>query len=91
MSGVFDEPVESFDGVAQGGVALVPGRAAVGQVLAVAGTGVGGDGDRCLGADLRRFGRWLEYLGAPVAWCQRGLAQRADQRRVVATRLQIAE
>jgi hypothetical protein len=34
VGGVFDEPVESFDGVPQGGVGLVPGRAAVGQVLA---------------------------------------------------------
>ena len=42
MGGVFDEPVEAFDGVAQGGVAGVPGGAAVGQVLAVAGAGVGG-------------------------------------------------
>src|SRR5712691_7873470 len=71
VSRVFDEPVEAFDGVAQGGVGPVPGRAAVGQVLAVAGTGVRGDGDRRLGADPRRFGRWLEYLGAAVAWCQR--------------------
>ena len=68
MGGVFDEPVEAFDGVAQGGVGLVPGGAAVGQVLAVTGADVRGDGDRGLGADLRRFGRWLEDLGAPVAW-----------------------
>ena len=29
-------------------------------------------------------GGWLEYLGAPVAGCQRGLAQRADQPGVLA-------
>src|ERR1035438_4193153 len=31
VGGVFDEAVEAFDGVAQGGVGLVPGRAAVGD------------------------------------------------------------
>ncbi|HEX9541559.1 MAG TPA: hypothetical protein VGA04_25635 [Streptosporangiaceae bacterium] len=46
---------------------LVPGRAAVGQVLAVAGTGVWGDGDRGLGADFRRFLRRGEDLGPAVA------------------------
>ena len=46
VRGVFDQAVEAFDGVAQGGVHLVPGRAAVGQVLAVAGAGVGGDRGR---------------------------------------------
>jgi len=71
--------VEAFDGVAQGGVGLVPGWAGVGQVLAVAGADVRGDGDRCLAADPGWFGWWLEYLGASVAGCQRGLAQRADQ------------
>jgi hypothetical protein len=40
VSRVFDEPVEAFDGVAQGGVGVVPGWAAVGQVLAVAGADV---------------------------------------------------
>jgi hypothetical protein len=48
---VFHEPVEAFDGVAQGGVLGVPGRAAVGQVLAVAGARVRGDGDRGLAAE----------------------------------------
>ena len=67
VSGVFNQAVEAFDGVAQGGVGPMPGRAAVRQVLAVTGTGVRGDGDRCLSADPRRFGWWLEYLGAPVA------------------------
>jgi hypothetical protein len=42
----FDVAVEAFDGVAQGGVAGVPGRAGVGQVLAVAGTGVAGQDRR---------------------------------------------
>ena len=79
VGGVFEVAVEAFDGVAQGGVAGVPGRAGAGQVLAVAGTGVRGDGDRGLGGDPRRFGWRLEYLGAPVAGGQRGLAQRADQ------------
>ena len=67
VSGVFDETVEAFDGVPQGGVGLVPGGAAVGQVLTVAGAGAGGDGDGGLLADLRRFFRRLEYLGPPVA------------------------
>jgi hypothetical protein len=67
VGGVFDEPVEPFDGVAQGGVACVPCGGAVGQVLAVAGAGAGGDGDGGLPADLRRFFRWLEDLGPPVA------------------------
>src|ERR1039458_442866 len=35
VGGVLGVAVEAFDGVAQGGVALVPGWAAVGQVLAV--------------------------------------------------------
>ena len=67
VGGVFDEPVEAFDGVAQGGVAGVPGRAAVGQVLAVAGAGVGGDGDRGLAAEPGWFRGRLEDLGPPVA------------------------
>src|SRR5208282_2711370 len=67
VGGVFDEAIEAFDGVAQGGVGLVPGRGGVGQVLAVAGAGVGRDGDRGLPAGPRRFGRWLDYLGATVA------------------------
>ena len=67
VGGVFGVAVEAFDGVAQGGVAGVPGGAAVGQVLAVAGAGVGGDGDRGLAAEPGWFGRWLEDLGPPVA------------------------
>jgi len=66
--GVFDVSVEAFDGVAQGGVAGVPGGGAVGQVLPVAGAGVGGDGDRGLPADLRRVvGRGQDFW-PPVAW-----------------------
>ena len=60
VGGVFGVAVEAFDGVPQGGIPRVPGRAAVGQVLAVAGAGVRGDGDRRLGADPGRFGRlWV--------------------------------
>ncbi len=84
VSSIFDQAVEAFDGVPQGGVGLAPGRAAVGQVLAVAGADVRGDGDRGLAADPGRFGRWLEYLGAPVAGCQRGLGRRAGQPWVLA-------
>jgi hypothetical protein len=54
VRGVFGVAVEALDGVAQGGVAGVPGGGGVGQVLAVAGAGVGRDGDRCLAADFRR-------------------------------------
>src|SRR5205823_992109 len=50
VGGVFGVAVEAFDGVPQGGVAGVPGEAAVGQVLAVAGAHVGRDGDRGLAA-----------------------------------------
>ena len=67
VGGVFGVAVEAFDGVAQGGVALVPGGAAVGQFLAVAGADVRGDGDRGLAAQSRRFLRRLEHLGAAVA------------------------
>src|SRR5580704_516809 len=67
VGGVFGVAVEAFDGVAKGSVAGLPGGAAVGKVLAVAGAGVWGDGDRGLPADLRRFFRGLEYLGPPVA------------------------
>jgi hypothetical protein len=66
-AGSFGVAVESFDGVAQGGVAGVPGGAGVGQVLAVAGAGVGRDGDRGLPADLGWFVRRLEDLGTAVA------------------------
>ena len=65
---VFGVAVEALDGIAQRGVPGVPGGAAVGQVLAVAGTYVGRDGDGGLAADPRRFGRWPECLGASVAW-----------------------
>ena len=68
VGSVFDVAVEAFDGVAQGGIAGVPGGAGVGQVLAVAGTGAGGDGDGGLAADPGRFLRWLQDFGAPVAW-----------------------
>ena len=60
VGGVFGVAVEAFDGVAQGGVALVPGRAAVGQVLAVTGADVRGDGDRRSGgrSSAVRAGGW---------------------------------
>src|SRR5271165_6845299 len=68
VGGVFGVAVEALDGVAQGGVAPVPGRAGVGQVLPVACAHVGGDGDRGLPAELRWFLGWVEYFGPPVAW-----------------------
>jgi hypothetical protein len=64
VGGVFGVAVEPFDGVPQGGVAGLPGWAAVGQVLAVAGACVGRDGDRGLPADPRWFFGRLE-LGFP--------------------------
>ena len=67
VGGVFGVAVEAFDGVPQGGVAGVPGRAAVGQVLAVAGADVRGDGDRGLPAEPGEFLRGLKDLGPPVA------------------------
>src|ERR1022692_4530637 len=63
--------VEAFDGVAQGCVAGVPGRCAVGQVLAVAGAGVGRDGDRGLLADFRRVIGRAGDLGPAVAGGER--------------------
>src|SRR6266536_2011239 len=66
--GVFGVAVEAFDGVAQGGVAGVPGRAAVGEVLAVAGAGVRG---MVIAVCRQAFGgswRGGEYLGPPVTW-----------------------
>ena len=84
MGGVFGVAVEAFDGVAQGGVVLVPGGAAVRQVLAVAGAQVGGDGDRGLAAEPGWVLRGLEDFAPPVARCQRGGAQRAGQPGVAA-------
>src|SRR5260370_471261 len=58
VGGVFGVAVEAFDGVAQGGVAGVPGGGAVRQVLAVSGAYVGGDGDCGLSAEPGWCGPW---------------------------------
>src|SRR6202042_233306 len=63
----------------EGGVAVLPCGCGVRQVLAVAGSDVGGDGDGGLAADAGRVGGWGEDLGASVAGGERCCAQRADE------------
>jgi hypothetical protein len=66
MGGVFQITVGALDGVAVGGISTGPGLAAKGEVLAVAGADVGGDGDCRLRTDLGRAKHWdlAERAGA---------------------------
>jgi hypothetical protein len=76
---VFHEPVEAFDGVAEGGVTLCPGFRPEGEFLAVAGADVWGDGDGALAAEPGRVLGGLEYFHPSVTRGEGGFAQRADE------------